>query len=237
VLEALNAKGASFFKDLQAACGLDSEDTRLGLGALVALGLASSDGFSGLRALLAGRPATYDRRATFAGRWSAIPTSAAGSERSAAIEIQAWALLRRYGVVFRRLLTRESIAAPWRDLARAMRRLEARGEIRGGRFVSGMSGEQFALPEAVERLREVRRMPVDGRIVSVGTADPLNLAGIITSGERVRTASRNRIAYRDGIPLAVLEGDEIRPLVTSIDPATLDEVTAALRVRRAPARA
>lgn len=91
-------------------------------------------------------------------------------------DIQAHALLRRYGVVFRRLLTRESNAVPWRDLARVYRRLEARGEIRGGRFVSGMSGEQFALPEAVEKLREIRRTPAAGNVI-VSAADPLNLTG------------------------------------------------------------
>ena len=137
------------------------------LGALVASGLAASDGFSGLRALLvraAGRPIVRDRRASFAGRWSLSPRRIWRQRHGAAIETEAWALLRRYGVVFHRLLTRESIVAPWRDLARVYRRLEARGEIRGGRFVSGMSGEQFAMPEAIERLREVRRTPGDGRL-------------------------------------------------------------------------
>src|SRR5213076_931073 len=98
----------------------------------------------------------------------------------------AWALLRRYGIVFRRLLTRESNAAPWRDLARVYRRLEARGEIRGGRFVHGLSGEQFALPEAVQRLRELRRTSPDGKVVVLSAADPLNLIGILTTAEHVR---------------------------------------------------
>ena len=105
---------------------------------------------------------------------------------------------RRYGVVFRRLLAREAAAAPWRELARVYRRLEARGEIRGGRFVSGMSGEQFALPRAVERLREVRRTAPDGRLLAISAADPLNLSGIITSGERIRPLPRTRVLYRDG---------------------------------------
>src|SRR5206468_7420774 len=95
-----------------------------------------------------------------------------GVTRDEAIEQQAWALLRRYGVVFRRLLTRETNAATWRELARVFRRLEARGEIRSGRFVTGMSGEQFALPDAVERLREVRRIPADGALLSISAADP-----------------------------------------------------------------
>jgi ATP-dependent Lhr-like helicase len=132
--------------------------------------------------------------------------------------------------VFRRLLTREAGAAPWRELASLYRRLEARGEIRGGRFVSGMSGEQFALPEAVRVLREVRRTPADGRLLVISAADPLNLAGIVTAGERIRVAGRNRIAYRDGVPLAVREGDFVRPLM-SVDAGTGDEVARALARR------
>jgi ATP-dependent Lhr-like helicase len=128
------------------------------------------------------------------------------------IECQAWALLRRYGVVFRRLLIREAAVAPWRELSRVYRRLEARGEIRGGRFVSGMSGEQYALPDAVPVLREVRRTPGAGAFYSVSTADPLNLAGIVTAGPRVAARGRNRIAYRDGIPVAVLENQTFRLL-------------------------
>ncbi len=120
------------------------------------------------------------------------------------------------------------MAAPWRDLARVYRRLEARGEIRGGHFVSGMSGEQFALPRAIERLREVRRSPADGRLMIVGTADPLNLAGIVTAGERVRASARNRLAYRDGVPVAALEGGTVRTLA-NVDGLSIGDVTAALR--------
>src|SRR5213076_2633598 len=103
-------------------------------------------------------------------------------------EVQAWAFLHRYGVVFRRLVVREANTAPWRELTRVYRRLEARGEIRGGRFVSGMSGEQFALGDAIERLREIRRTRVDGHCVIISAADPLNLAGVVTAGDRVRAA-------------------------------------------------
>jgi ATP-dependent Lhr-like helicase len=137
--------------------------------------------------------------------------------------------------VFRRLLAREALSTPWRELTRVYRRLEARGEIRGGRFVSGMAGEQFALPRAVERLREVRRGAADGRVLGIATADPLNLVGIVTAGERVRAAARNRLAYRDGVPLAVREGDFIRELAP-IDPAIAADVSRALS-RRAGARA
>jgi ATP-dependent Lhr-like helicase len=128
----------------------------------------------------------------------------------AAVEAAAWALLRRYGVVFRRLLERESLSPPWRDLLLVYRRLEARGEIRGGRFVAGFSGEQFALPEAVGRLRAVRREPRRGALAAVSAADPLNLVGIVTPGERVPALAGNRVLYRDGEPIAVWEARQIR---------------------------
>jgi ATP-dependent helicase Lhr and Lhr-like helicase len=228
----LQQHGASFFNDIAARTGLDLSATRHGLGALVASGLAASDGFSGLRALLVsdldGAPAR-DRRASFAGRWTLIPAAAERLAESA-IEAQAHVLLRRYGVVFRRLLARESASAPWRLLARAYRRLEARGEIRGGRFVEGVSGEQFALPRAVERLREVRRTPSDGRIFTISAADPLNLTGVVTHDERVRAAARSRLAYRDGVAIAVQEGNVFRPLAP-LDAALAADAAIALRRR------
>jgi len=170
-----------------------------------------------------------------AGRWSllrpvaAAPTSPAGAGMgsdpapgsafaasgtpAAALEAAAWALLRRYGVVFRRLLERETLMPPWRDLLRVYRRLEARGEIRGGRFVDGFSGEQFALPEAVGRLRAVRREPRRGTLVSVSAADPLNLVGIVTPGDRLPALAGNRVLFRDGEPIAIWEGRQARFLV------------------------
>ena len=239
VLATLRSRGASFLRDLGPACGLDADQLRHAIGALVAGGLVTSDGFSGLRALVwaaRGRPAQHDRRSNFAGRWTAIAAGGEDISRERAVELQAWALLRRYGVVFRRLLTRETNAATWRELARVYRRLEARGEIRSGRFVTGMSGEQFALPGAVDQLREVRRLQADGTLVTISAADPLNLAGIVTSGERIRTAGRNRIVYRDGVPLAALEGGVVRELAP-IDPCIAADVARALQARRAPALA
>ena len=212
MLDLLRTRGASFFGDLRTGCALDDDAARSAIGSLVASGLAASDGFAGLRALVwsaAGRPATLDRRANFAGRWTAITAV----ESSADYETHAWTLLRRYGVVFRRLLIREAIAPPWRELARVYRRLEARGEIRGGRFVSGMSGEQFALPRAVERLREVRRTAADGRLLAISAADPLNLAGIITSGDRIRPLPRTRILYRDGAVVDARAADLTRSVL------------------------
>jgi ATP-dependent Lhr-like helicase len=214
VLEQLHERGASFLKELAAATGLDQDGLRRAIGTLVACGLAVSDGFSGLRALIRPSSRAYDRRATFAGRWTA--TQAACPERiedsGRGVEMQAWTLLRRYGVICRKLLAREANAAPWRELTRIYRRLEARGEIRGGRFVSGMSGEQFALPQAVETLRELRRTQPGETIVTISAADPLNLTGIVTPGDRIRVAGRNRIGYRHGVPVAVREGDFVRDL-------------------------
>jgi ATP-dependent Lhr-like helicase len=209
MLGLLRTRGASFFGDLRTGCELDDDAARSAIGSLVASGLAASDGFAGLRALVwsaAGRPATLDRRANFAGRWTAITTAESRDD----YETHAWTLLRRYGVVFRRVLLREAIAPPWRDLARVYRRLEARGEIRGGRFVSGMSGEQFALPRAVERLREVRRTAADGRLLAISAADPLNLAGIITSGDRIRPLPRTGILYQDGVVVDARAADLTR---------------------------
>jgi ATP-dependent Lhr-like helicase len=163
--------------------------------------------------LAAGRPRRDGRPGApqAPGRWSLVAASAAGQE--AVVETQARALLGRYGVVFRRLLDRETNLAPWRDQVRVYRRLEARGEIRGGRFVAGMSGEQFATGEAVSRLREVRRTSGDGRVIIVAADDPLNLAGIVTPGERVRAVPSMKVAYQDGVPIAALRGKRIRPLV------------------------
>ena len=132
--------------------------------------------------------------------------------RDQGIEAWARALLARYGVVFHRLLAREAIAVPWRDLLLVYRRLEARGEIRGGRFVAGVTGEQFALPDAVARLRAIRRAPRTGKLVAISAADPLNLLGIVTPGERVPAIASNRIVFEDGAPLAVSEAGGIRAL-------------------------
>jgi ATP-dependent Lhr-like helicase len=228
VVEVLSGRGASFLHELAAASALDRDELHRALGEAVAAGLVASDGFSGLRAIVRARPQGRwrDRRATLAGRWSLLARTAGTISRDDAIEIQARTLLRRYGVVFRRLLAREANAAPWRELVRVYRRLEARGEIRGGRFVSGMSGEQFALPEAVERLREVRRTKPDGALITISAADPLNLTGVLTPGDRIRAIRSSRIVYRDGMAVAVREGSGLRPLV-QMDAALEAEVVRA----------
>jgi ATP-dependent Lhr-like helicase len=211
VYDTLGARGASFLRDLT-ACAIDQDALVSAVGELVAAGLVASDGFDGLRTIVrasAGRrPAR--KSAAHAGRWSLLAAEPPAVSRESAVEAQARALLGRYGVVFRRVLSREANAAPWRDLARVCRRLEARGEIRGGRFVSGMSGEQFALADAVERLREIRRTPPDDQVLVISAADPLNLAGIVTAGDRVRAVAGASVAYRNGVPVALPERERIR---------------------------
>ena len=154
ILAYLEARGASFFDDILAETGASGLDAAAALGELIAQGRVSADGFAGLRAFT-GASARRLRAIAEAGRWSCVARRAAdaGDVGEDGVEAVARTLLRRYGVVFKPLLARESITVPWRDLLREFRRLEARGEIRGGRFVAGFTGEQYALPEAVETLR------------------------------------------------------------------------------------
>ena len=241
ILDHLTTRGASFAADLADASELTAEAFRAAIAELVAAGLVTADGFAGLRALIGTSPRHAParlHRADAAGRWSALPLhrpDAVGGNagRDAAVETVAWALLRRYGVVFRRLLAREGATATWRELARVYRRLEARGEIRGGRFVSGMSGEQFATSDAIERLREVRRSGADDRLITISAADPLNLSGIVTPGDRIRAVAGNRIVYRNGVPVAAMEGDMLR-MLGDVEAGAAADVAAAAAGRRVP---
>ncbi|MFO0983727.1 MAG: hypothetical protein U1E76_18685 [Planctomycetota bacterium] len=168
-----------------------------------------------------------------AGRWSLMRRPA--SERpleAAAVELQARVLLARYGVVFRRLVMREQVA-PWRDLLMVCRRLEARGEIRGGRFVAGFAGEQYALPGAIPHLRAVRRAEPAPDPIVVSAADPVCLVGIVTPGERITARARTRVAYLAGVPIAVREAGTVRAL-TELPEATLAAAASALQRRRLP---
>ncbi|MFI4886455.1 MAG: DEAD/DEAH box helicase [Steroidobacterales bacterium] len=249
VLDHLSAHGASFFDEIVEGTGLLALQAEEGLAELVGSGLVNSDSFGGLRALLvpaerrrSSMSPRRRRRALFgmdsAGRWalvrreqSAVPDRADAET----VELVARGLLRRWGVVFWRLLAREADwLPPWRDLLFCYRRLEARGEIRGGRFVAGLSGEQFAAPEAVGLLRDVRRRPRDGEWVSLCAADPLNLLGILTPGARLPALAGNRILYRDGVPLATLAGTEVRFLET-LDAAAHWEAHNMLLRRHVPA--
>jgi len=222
ILDFIRENGASFFEELVEGTPLLRAQVEDGLAELVALGLVRSDGFAGLRALLSPRHgsrspnAARRRKASLdgAGRWAlASPKLANGSAATEAERVEqiARTLLRRYGVVFLRMLEREAGSLPkWRDLLRVYRQLEARGEMRGGRFVAGFSGEQFALPEAVAQLRSTRRQDDDGALVSLSGADPLNLAGILMPGPKLPAVAGNRVLFRDGIPIAFLEAGEVR---------------------------
>jgi hypothetical protein len=201
LLAVLRTRGASFLAELAAATRRARADVEDGLWALVAAGLATCDGFAGLRVITQG-----DRRAGVAagGRWTLLgPVDPPGEvEGPPLLERLAQQYLRRYGVVFRDLLARED-APPWRELVRVYRTLEARGSIRGGRFAAGRSGEQFALPEAVDALRAVRRLPRTGaERVELSAADPLNLVGVVLPGARVPAVAGGRVVYVDGVPEA-----------------------------------
>jgi ATP-dependent Lhr-like helicase len=231
VADCIREQGASFFDELAEGSGLLRSQVEDALAELVALGLVTSDSFGGLRALLVPSdrrkpgPGGRRRRRSIAfgmedaGRWAlahrARPAQPGPQASPEAIEHVARRLLLRYGVVFWRLLEREADwLPPWRDLLRVYRRLEARGEIRGGRFVAGFSGEQFALPDAVGMLREVRRQPASDAWVSVSGADPLNLVGILTPGPKLPAHTGNRLLYRNGLPAALFAGGEVRFLET-----------------------
>ena len=238
ILAYLEARGASFFDDILAETGASGLDAAAALGELIAQGRVSADGFAGLRAFT-GASARRLRAIAEAGRWSCVARRAAdaGDVGEDGVEAVARTLLRRYGVVFKPLLVRESITVPWRDLLREFRRLEARGEIRGGRFVAGFTGEQYALPEAVETLRRVRRAPADGAIVTLSAADPLNLTGVVCLGERVSATASTRIAFRDGVPIATLTGSRKIDWIEPQSPEQEWEGRNALLRRRIPALA
>jgi ATP-dependent Lhr-like helicase len=260
VRDYLMTRGASFFTDIVEGTRLLRAQVEESLAELVANGLVVSDSFAGLRALLTPgsrktqaaakrkhRQPVYEMSS--AGRWSILnrveqaflPVPSGNGDPETVEEI-ARILLKRYGVVFKRLLEREGIAMPWRVLLRMYHRLEARGEIRGGRFVAGISGEQFALPEAVGMLRAIRRAGTGAMdfgfrspgqiqesslavglaasaetaqesLISISAADPLNLVGIITPGGRITAHTSNRILYRNGEPIAVLESGETHFLI------------------------
>jgi ATP-dependent Lhr-like helicase len=216
----IRENGASFFDEIREGTRLLRSQAEEALAELVALGIVTSDSFGGLRALLV--PSSL-RKPTSGGvrrrRSSAFGMESAGrwalarqrrQTEGEPVEHIARALLRRYGVVFWRLLEREAgWLPPWRELLRVYRRLEARGEIRGGRFVAGFTGEQFALPEAIGALREARRKAGEGTWVSVSGADPLNLVGIVVAGPKLAALTSHRVLYRDGLPIALLAAGEV----------------------------
>jgi len=235
VLDVLQERGAMFAVDLEQSSGLMTIQLEQAIGELVARGLITSDAFSPLRWLI--RSETEKRRKQRAmrgrrgvmqpgllGRWSVAGDPCAVAEGASENELfldQARlatvceALLRRYGVVFRAVLERESLLPPWRYLLRYLRRMEDRGEVYGGRFVDGFSGEQFALPEAIGLLRRHAAEPEGDQVKVISACDPLNLGGVITPGVKTAAKAGNRILLLNGIPAARLQGDELELLGNS----------------------
>jgi ATP-dependent helicase Lhr and Lhr-like helicase len=208
VLDFLRQRGASFFADIVRGTDKLKAEIETALWELVAAGLVTADGFDNLRSLIdpkrrAGQGSGRTRRPRHnAGRWALLHTDEV-VERPRAVEAACWMLLRRYGIVVRDVLAREANLPPWRELLAGFRRLEDRGEIRGGRFVDGFLGEQFALPVAVESVRAMRKLePVSGAI-TLSAADPLNLVGILVPGERVPAISGNSVTFRDGAAIGI----------------------------------
>jgi ATP-dependent helicase Lhr and Lhr-like helicase len=220
VLEALAARGALFPPDLAVHTGRLPSEIEEALWEAVARGMVTADGFRALRSLLARNLLTSAstaqarrglRRAgqhavRAGGRWSLLPPAAADSDPDELAEAVAEQLAARWGVVFRDLLVRENLAVPWREVLWAFRRLEARGTIRGGRFVNGFSGEQFAHPDAVDLLRQVRKQPRAGEEIRLSATDPLNLVGIVLPGTRIPAVLTNSVTYIDGavVPAEIL---------------------------------
>ncbi|MEO8061351.1 MAG: DEAD/DEAH box helicase [Pseudomonadota bacterium] len=237
----LTSQGASFFDDMVAGSNLLKSQAETSLGELVSAGLVNADSYSGLRALLIPSDkrrqlvARRRRIALFgledAGRWGLIRKGKAAGDAESLEQI-ADILLRRYGVVFRKLFEREaSWLPPWHQLLRVFRRLEAQGKIRGGRFVAGMAGEQYALPDAVSSMRAIRKTEGKGDLVSLCAADPLNLTGIITPGQRVAALTNNRVLYRDGIPVA-LHAAGLSEFIVKLEPEKEWEARQALVRKR-----
>jgi ATP-dependent Lhr-like helicase len=210
VLDFLRQRGASFFADIVRGTNKLKAEVETALWELVAAGVVTADGFDNLRSLIdpkrrAGQGSGRTARPRHSsGRWALLYTDQT-VERNRTVEATCWMLLKRYGIVFRDVLARETNLPKWRELQMAFRRLEDRGEIRGGRFVDGFLGEQFALPVAVESLRATRKMPPTGETITLSAADPLNLVGILVPGERIPAISGRSVSFRDGVPVDNLD--------------------------------
>jgi ATP-dependent Lhr-like helicase len=245
VRDALASEGALFFVDIVGATGLLRVQVEEALGELVAQGLVTSDSFGGLRAVIAPqrerpsfrsksrlrrRVVSFDR----AGRWSLVPSADPAeliSRRQEAVEHAAETLLRRYGVVVRAVLAREPLMPPWGELVRVFRRWESRGDIRGGRFVEPLGGEQFALAEAVEALRKTRREGDSDEWVVISAADPLSLPAMNGGEKKIAAIGANRIVYRDGVPVAATLGQRIE-MLKSDEPALFERVREVMAAER-----
>ena len=221
VMSFLGQRGASFFADIVRGTGRLKAEIETALWELVAAGVITADGFDNLRALIdpkrrSGQGSGHAARPRHsAGRWSLLYFDTP-VDHTSALETTCRVLLRRYGVVFREVLTRETILPRWRELLIVLRRLEDRGEVRGGRFASGFLGEQFALPVALESLRAMRGLQPDGETITVSSADPLNFAGILVPGERVPATSGRFVAFRDGVAVPADEHARVTPITAAI---------------------
>jgi ATP-dependent helicase Lhr and Lhr-like helicase len=212
IVQVLRDSGACFATDLVAATRRLPDDVERGLWDGVARGLIMCDGFGAIRARVSGTRTAADGRrmsrlrrgartgSVSAGRWSLVPGTSDDVDRDELAEAVAEQFINRWGVVFRDLAVHDSLRMPWRDIQWALRRLEDRGLVRGGRFVSGFSGEQYALPAAADQLSRVRKEPRTGERVVVNATDPLNLVGLIVPGETVPAVRTKRVTYVDGIP-------------------------------------
>jgi ATP-dependent Lhr-like helicase len=218
ILGFLRGRGASFFPEIIAGTRHLPSEVEEALWQLVAAGLVTADSFAALRSLVSGETKRLEHsrrrrrqpRRTREGRWSLLRIEGQAPLNKA--ELWAHQYVRRYGILCRELLLRETSAPAWRELLGTLRRSEARGEIRGGRFIAGLNGEQFALPEAIDALRALRRKQSRGLYVRVSACDPLNLVGILTPGLRIPAVPGNRIICRDGVPVAAIESGQVRIL-------------------------
>ncbi len=253
IREFLKMNGASFFDDMTRRTQLLKSEVEEGIGELVANGLVISDSYSGMRALLTPqankvghnrlRVTPRDRQKVFfgiehAGRWTLIaniPSEESKEIQYEILEQVIFTYLKRWGVLFRSLLEKEGFAPPWRILVRVLRRLELRGQVRGGRFVAQVSGEQFALPETVDRLRKISKQPGDNVLISISAVDPLNLLGVILPGQRISHLASHRIVFRDGVPLAILEGKDVK-FMRNFSPQEEWDIRKVLVRRRFPSK-
>ena len=225
ILTAIEARGALFFEEILRATGRLASEVEDGLWELVAAGFVTADGFENLRALIDPKRRRGEGRGRSArprhaaGRWALLRS---GTGPAANIEFLATQFLNRWGVVFRDLLVRETLAPPWRDLLTVYRRMEARGELRGGRFVSGFVGEQFARPEALDLLRHVRRTAASGEEIWIAHTDPLNLTGVILPGPRTGTLAQGSLRLIDGVHLDGVHLDGVHLDGVHLDGVHLD---------------
>ena len=231
----MQARGASFLSDIVSSTKRLPSDVEEALWTLAASGKVTADGLEGLRQRLRGTKRPRRAKPTARGnshqrrgfsRWWLLDCPDPVEDRTEAVARQ---LLLRYGILFPELLARESLSVRWRDLARVLRRLEARGEIRGGRFVSSFVGEQFALPEAADSLRRWRGREPDGRLAIVSACDPMNLAGILTPGPRLSATPGNRLAYRNGVPIAAMDGGQFEVFAADFRGSSSDEILSQAR--------